>query len=351
MDMKTWTTQLKDYALSRGIDLLGITSAKPFVKKGETETVIDPREILPEAQSIVVTGFYMKEAIADQPQDKENPKGRFTHGYSLRAFTAMENYYIGIIREFLEGQGYRVVANPNYRIPDKMAAVRSGIGKYGKNSLIVTEDYGSCMMFVTLVTDAPLEYEELDVHLSDCSNCERCMKACPTGAIQQPYRVKRELCITSWLWGGFIPVHLREKQENRLFGCGECVKACPRNHKLVPRKAYPVEVESIDTSPELIPLLTGDRDYFLKIFGSFPNRAGVEALLGNAIIAMGNRGTEKTAEPLCHTLTHGNPQIRAYSAWALGRIAGVQGKVALEKALETEEEPRVREEIQQALTT
>lgn len=349
MNNHSLTARLKEHALAHGIDSIGITSAGPFTRKGKTDTIMDPKKLLADARSVIVTAFYMNEAVAPPRLDKNNPRGRFTPGYSVRAYTPMENHHIEIISGFLEKQGYKAVFNENYRLPDKMAAVRAGLGKYGKNAVVMTEKYGSFVMFVTHITNAPLEVEEFDLYASECGKCEICLGACPTGAIYEPYKVTKELCITAWLWGNFIPIDLREKQENRIFGCGECVRACPRNHKLVPREEYPIKIDDVSTTPELIPLVTGEEDYYRESIASFPMRAGMDAIRGNAVIALGNIETDKAIDPLCIALTHKKPQIRAYSAWSLGRIGGDRVKQALENALKSESDQGVRKEIEHAL--
>jgi epoxyqueuosine reductase len=349
MNRDSLTAQLNEHALSLGVDLIGITSAKAFIKEDGKGTVIDPKDMLAGARAVIVTAFYMNEEVHAPPVDRENPRGRFTHAYSLAAYTPMENHYIGLIRQFLKKHGYRTAANRKYTIPDKMAAARAGIGKYGKNSIIMTKAFGSYVMFVTMVTDAPLEYEENDIHASECGRCVACIEACPTGAIYESYRVKRDLCITDWLWGKRIPVHLREKQENRIFGCGECVKACPRNKKLVPRKEYPVKLRDFETAPGLIALVTGGKEHYRRTMAPFPLRAGIDSIRGNAIIALGNIGADKAVDPLCVTLRHLKPQIRAYSAWALGKIGGAKAGKALGYALKHEMNRKVASEIQHAV--
>ncbi len=349
MNRDSLTVQLKEHALSLGVDLIGVTSAKVFIKEDGKGTVVDPKDMLADARAVIVTAFYMNEEVRVPAVDGENPRGRFTHAYSLAAYTPMENHYTGLIRQFLKKHGYRAAANRKYTIPDKMAAARAGIGKYGKNSVIMTKAFGSYIMFVTLVTDAPLEYEENDIYASECGRCRACIEACPTGAIFEPYRVRRDLCITEWLWGKWIPVHLREKQGNRIFGCGECVKACPGNKKLVPRKEYPVKLRDFETAPELIPLVTGGKEHYSRTMAPFPMRAGMDSIRGNAIIALGNIGAGKAVDPLCVTLRHLRPQIRAYSAWALGKIGGAKTGKALGNALKREKNRKAAAEIQQAL--
>jgi epoxyqueuosine reductase len=349
MDASSLTVQFREHTLSQGVDLIGITSAKPFVKRGRTETIIDPRDLLDDARSVIVAAFYSY-GIADAPSsDKDNPRGRFQHGDRMGALTPMTDYCVEVIQGLLERQGYEAVSDKDDKIPSKMAAARAGIGKYGKNAVILTREYGTYVRLVTLVTNAPLAYEEHDLYASECDECDICLRSCPTGAIYESYKVHRELCICEWLWGTFIPVHLREKQENRLFGCGVCVDVCPRNRDLMPRKEFPVKPEDVSTAPELIPLVTGGEEYYRKALPSFPMLAGMDAIRGNAIIALGNIGADKAIDPLCITLTHPTPRIRSYSAWALGKIGGAKAAKALENTLGHEENREVRKEIQCAL--
>ena len=348
MNNNTLTTRLKQYALARGIDLIGITSAKPFIVQRKKEAFVDPKELLNDAKAIIVTGFYINEKDNPILTEPNKARGRY-NSYDVKAFMPMEKYHIKTIKDFIENEGYKAKSNKNYKIPDKMAAVRAGLGKYGKNSVVITEKYGSFIMFVTLVTNAPLDYEEFSINETECGKCEICIKSCPTGAIYAPFKVERNSCITAWLWGEFIPINLREKQQNRLFGCGECVKVCPKNSKLKPREKYPVNLENVSDNPELIPLLTADKKYFKKVIASFPLYAGEEAILGNAIIALGNIGDTTITSELEQTFKHNKPKIRAYTAWALGKTGGEKAMNILHDALLTEKNNTVINEIHYAL--
>ena len=320
---KYLTANLKQYALTNGIDLIGITSADPFIIQKEKETVANPKNLLSDARAIVITGFYMKENDNNIPTESIEPRGRF-NTYNIKIFTPMQEYYRRIIKGFLEGEGYKVESDEYNKIPYKMAAVRAGLGKYGKNSVVITKKYGSFVMFTAQVTNAPLDYEELPIDKTDCGECAICINSCPTNAIYAPFKLKRNLCVTDWLWGSFIPIKLRKKQENRIFGCGECVSACPKNKKLKPRKEFPVWLEDVSSSPELIPLIAADSRYFKKTIASFSLRAGIDAIRGNAIIALGNTRSSAAGDTavnvLKKTLKHAKLQIRAYSAWTLGRL-------------------------------
>lgn len=342
---KVLTERLKNRVLSAGIDLIGITSAEPFKIKGEKERIVDPKEILKDAQSVVVAGFCIYNKPNILPSEPGKPRGRF--GYAIRVYMPMRSYCEKVIKQFLRKEGFKCVST--MKIPVKPAAVRAGLGKYGKNAVVLTEKLGSWVMFETLVTDAPLDYEDCPVKVSDCGKCDICLKACPTQAIYEPFKVNRRMCITNWLWGTFIPPGLREKQENRLFGCAECLKACPQNKHLKPCVKYPVPLEEVSDSPELIPLATADREYFKKTVSSFARWAGIDAIRGNVIIALGNIADPAAVGVLEKMLQYPKPQIRAYSAWALGRIGTKRAKEVLERALSKEEKPKVIQEIKDAI--
>jgi hypothetical protein len=78
MKTDSLTSQLKEHALSQGIDLIGITSARPFVRQGKEQEIIDPKALLPDAQAVIVTAFHMNEAISGFPMDKDPPRGRYS---------------------------------------------------------------------------------------------------------------------------------------------------------------------------------------------------------------------------------------------------------------------------------
>lgn len=339
-------TDLREEALGAGIDLIGATSAAPFVIRGEKEESVDPGRVLPGARSVVVAGFRSLYRTEFLPSAPGKPRGKFPP-YGSRVFTPMTAHCRAVVGGWLKKRGFKAVASDE--IPVKPAAVRAGLGRYGKNAVVITEKYGSWVMFECLVTDAPLDGVEQSIETPVCGDCGLCLEACPTRAITAPYRVNKAKCITAWLWGNYAPAPLRALQGDRLFGCGECLKACPRNAAVIPCEDYPSPLESFSDSPELIPLATGEAEYFRRMVPSFPRQAGIEALRGNAVIALGNIGDPAAVDALAATLRHDRPQIRAYSAWALGRIGGRRALAVLEDALAGEKEDQVAGEIRGSL--
>jgi epoxyqueuosine reductase len=119
-------------------------------------------------------------------------------------------------------------------VMDKTWAVRSGTGWMGKNANLIAPGKGSFLFIGTLMVDRPLHY---DKPVSDlCGDCDRCIRACPTQAIVDPFVIDASRCI-SYLTienKGEIPVSFRGKLRNRVFGCDICQDVCPWNHKATP---------------------------------------------------------------------------------------------------------------------
>ena len=340
---------LRAAAMDARIELLGVTSAEPFEYEDDWWGHDQPLALLPTARSVVVAGFrarYEPRPVASEPGA---PRGRFTP-FGTRVFEQMEAHCWKVVGEFLRGRGYAAVEAP--RLAIKPALVRSGLGRYGKHCVVITPLLGSMVMFGAVVTDAPLARPEddLPIRAETCPpDCRRCLDACPTGALKGDYRLDRSKCITNWLWGAYSPRELRAEQQNRLFGCAECLLACPANADVRPCSDYPVATDSVDDCPELLPLATGDLDYYDRAIPTFPRQAGFDTMRASAIAALGNVGDPAAIETLARALESPDGRHRAYAAWSLGQIGGAQAREALESARAAERNETVNSEIESAL--
>ena len=341
------TAELKGYAANRGVDLIGVTSAKAFEVEGLDEPLMDPRAYLENAKSVVVFGYYFGNQLPE-PSRASAPRGRLSPG--LAVVSAMEEYWYKVIGEYLNEKGYDAVKRGREeRIALKPLAVKAGIGVYGKNSLVHAKGFGSWIYLGCMITDAPLEAEERPYKLTDCGDCTACIEACPTKAIKEPYKVMPSLCIAEWLDGAPIPGELREKVGNRLTGCEICQEVCPKNQGLIPRRHSPIEVEEKSDNPELIPLLLGDENYYKTVLPNFVLQMDISTLRRNVALALGNIRDPMAVPPLVQVLSYSEPEVRSYAAWALGRIGGKKAKEALARSLKSEVDSKVQKEIKAAL--
>jgi len=336
--------ELQAHIREHGIDFVGVTTVAPF-RVGPEGTVVDPHQTMPEARSLVVTGFYTYTGEVSRPSTPGVPRGRF--GPWTRLSLPAMSYQAGVLSAFFRERGY--AAQTGTDVPAKPAAVRAGWGVYGRNSLIHAPGVGSYVKIQTCLTDAPLKAVEQPIETSDCGQCRACVDACPTGALREPYCLDRARCICAWLWGRPAPRELRPTVGAHLLRCSYCLEACPLNHDLQPRESVPFDLDGPTSSPELIPLLSASEEELRQALPSFVLSAGAETLRRNVALALGNSGDPAAVPALAAALCDSVPAVRSYAAWALGRLGGPEARAALAAALAVEEEAPVQEELRWAL--
>ena len=233
---------------------------------------------------------------------------------------------------------------------DRAAAERSGVGWFGKNTNILTPTHGSWVFLAQVVTD--LELKPDPPLKKTCGECIRCIPACPTDAIVAPYVIDNRRCI-SFLTielRGPIPRELRPLMGDWVFGCDICQDVCPVNRKAVLSLEPDFNKRHDFDAPDLIPLLDLDDEAFRERFEGSPiRRAKREGLQRNVCIALGNIGDPVAVPALTNALNSDSPLVRSHATWALGQIGSNEARVAIERALETEEDTGVREEILAAI--
>ena len=181
----------------------------------------------------------------------------------------------------------------------------------------------------------------------------RCIDACPTGALVEPYVLDNTRCISYQTIEnrGAIPRDLRPLVGDWVFGCDICQDVCPVNRRpadtLMPEFA-PKHADAV--RPVLTDLLQMDvTDYQQRFGGRAVTRAKRTGLRRNAAVALGNAGDEGAVPALIAALRDEEPLVRSHAAWALGRIGGDAAGRALRDALLDEPSPAVRDELQAAL--
>jgi len=228
-------------------------------------------------------------------------------------------------------------------IVEREWAMRAGIGWIGKNTLVLERGAGSYFFLAELVTD--LELDDAPPPADHCGTCARCMVACPTGALDVAYQMDPRRCL-SYLTiehRGAIPVELRPRLDNWIFGCDLCQTACPWN----PGDAAP----DAWLAPYLPELLALDEDGFAARFGHTAlAHAKRRSLLRNVAVALGNSRNPDAMAPLVGALADREPLVRGHAAWALGRLGGPSARRALEAARRTEVDDGARDEIDGALS-
>lgn len=344
-----------------GLDALGVAGAEPFTEvRAELERRRDaglhggmqftyrnpersttPSRILPDARSLVVGALRTA-----APHVAEIAPGHLRiAAYARHDYYAILRKALGAVAGRLEDDGWqaRVVADDNALV-DRAAAVRAGIGWYGKNANVLIPGRGSWFVLGSVVTDAPLpESEPID---DGCGSCHRCLDSCPTGAIVAPGVVDARRCL-AWLVQapGAIPIEFREAMGGRLYGCDDCQEVCPVGRS--ERVGEDLEAPTADL--EASELLLASDEELLERFGSwYIADRDPRYLRRNALVALANSASEaddKVSLLIARYLSDPDPLLRSHAVWAAARI----GRSDLLEDLSEEDDPDVRREIERAV--
>lgn len=223
---------------------------------------------------------------------------------------------------------------------DRAPAVRSGVAWWGKSTMALTPGLGPWFVIGSVITDAELEP---DGPMSrGCGTCSACLPACPTGALSGPGRLDASKCLAAIAQtGGVIPRQWRGLLGDRLYGCDECLVACPPGERLS------IASESDRGTVSLRWMLGAADRTLLHRYGHFylPGRSP-RILRRNALVAMGNDGGEDLIEPVACHVGHPDWILRAHAVWALARLMGASARPLLEIQSRREKSPEVSEEIE-----
>ncbi|PBB25499.1 MULTISPECIES: tRNA epoxyqueuosine(34) reductase QueG [unclassified Mesorhizobium] len=231
-------------------------------------------------------------------------------------------------------------------VMEKPLAQAAGLGWQGKHTNLVSREHGSWLFLGTIFTTAELVTDRPEI--DHCGSCRACLDACPTDAFPAPYRLDARRCI-SYLTienKGPIPHEFREKIGNRIYGCDDCLAACPWNKFARAASEAKLAARNDLREPPLADLLELDDAAFRAFFSGSPiKRIGRDRFIRNVLIAAGNSGDAALAVPVRALLSDPSPLVRGAAIWALARL--VPDAEYAERAatgLKTENDAAVREE-------
>ena len=206
-------------------------------------------------------------------------------------------------------------------VMEKPLAEQAGLGWQGKHTNLVSREFGSWLFLGSLFTTADLSIDTPE--RDHCGSCRACLDACPTDAFPAPYRIDARRCI-SYLTiehKGPIDPAIRPQIGNRIYGCDDCLSACPWNKFAAAASEMKLKARDDLKEPPLSFLLTLDDPTFRSFFSGSPvKRIGRDRFVRNCLIAAGNSG-ETSLIDLCLTLS-GDPSatVRGMAVWALSRL-------------------------------
>jgi len=217
--------------------------------------------------------------------------------------------------------GYRVFVD-SAPVLEKPLAEKAGLGWIGKHTNLIHKEGGSWFFLGEIYTDLPLPVQAQTSH-NHCGTCQSCIEACPTHAIVAPYQLDARLCI-SYLTiehQGSIPIELRSKLGNRIYGCDDCQLVCPWNRFAQASQEMDFNARHQLDDISLTELFAWTQQEFeQRMQGSAIRRIGYEKWMRNIAIALGNAETSPQVLDALHKHSnHKSELIREHTLWALAQ--------------------------------
>ena len=299
----------------------------------------------PWARSVVVCAVNYNTA---QPYSTEMAHNK-TRGWIARYAWSAEDYHDSVLRKLrqveallraeAEKAGAGELTTHCYvdtgPVVERVYAKYAGVGWIGKNTCILNQQWGSWLFLGVILTsleldpDLPVSHSPVPVE-DRCGSCTRCIDACPTGALVEPYKLDATRCI-SYLTiekRGTIPEDMRARMGNHIFGCDICQDVCPWNGGATDRSPKAPATEAAEfqprsgfVNPELEQIAAMSREDFQKSFRGSPiKRAKYSGLRRNAAIAMGNSGESSFLPRLRKLAEDPDTDVAEHAHWAMGKI-------------------------------
>lgn len=277
---------------------------------------VDPREVLPDAKSVI--------SLALNYYPGEQTQG----DYKIARYSWNEDYH-DIIDEMLKElneamiemggiQRYYVDTGP---ILERDFATASGLGWNGKSTVQIHPKLGTWFFLCEIITT--LEVQPDTKHPERCGKCTACISACPTHAITEPRKMDARRCISYLTIEhlGSIPEELRPMMGNRIYGCDVCLVVCPWNKFAQISRQTRLHARAEIFQYSLRDFLNFDEATFRKVFAKSPiKRIKLNRFLRNVCVALGNTGNSTDVESLQKVATKHDDLVQEHAEWAIKEI-------------------------------
>ncbi|MCX7382673.1 MAG: tRNA epoxyqueuosine(34) reductase QueG [Alphaproteobacteria bacterium] len=287
-----------------------------------TEQRSHPQALWPEARSVIALG------LAYTPEgDPLATLAQPTAG-NISVYARNRDYH-DVAKGMLKHLGQFIVSRFGAAVKvfvdtapvlEKPLAQQAGLGWQGKHTNLVSRAHGSWLFLGEIYTTLALPPDA--PHADRCGSCSACLASCPTDAFPAPYRLDATRCI-SYLTiehKGAIPIEFRAAIGNRIYGCDDCLAACPWN-RFAHAAHEKLAALPQNVAPPLGELAGLDEAAFRARFAASPiKRIGRARFIRNVLIAIGNSADLSLAPAARHLAGDADPVIAEAAAWALGRL-------------------------------
>ncbi|QAU44017.1 tRNA epoxyqueuosine(34) reductase QueG [Bradyrhizobium guangzhouense] len=365
--------QLTREARALGFDCIGITEPGTIEQAGahflefiasgghgdmdwlaaQPERRVDPRGLWPDVRSVIMLGVNYgpdQDPLAILKQRTRAAisvyaQGDDYHDLIKKRLKALARWLVAAATREVKTCDVKVFVD-TAAVMEKPLAQAAHLGWQGKHTNLVSREFGSWLFLGAIYTtlDLPRDSAEID----HCGSCQACLDICPTSAFPAPYKLDARRCI-SYLTienKGPIPQEFRKAIGNRIYGCDDCLAACPWNKFAQEGREAKLAARDELRAPGLAELSRLDDAAFRALFTKSPvKRIGRDRFLRNVGIAIGNSGDVALAEEARRLLGDASPLVRGAAVWALSQLLGRDEVVAMKNvAVGLESDESVREE-------
>jgi len=277
----------------------------------------DPGQVLPGARTLIVLAknyFQGSNPRAVPGQIARYAWGEDYHQLIRKRMTVMDTFLVS------RGGTQRCYVDTG-PILERDFAARSGLSWQGKSTMCLNEKLGTWFFLAIILTTLDIEPDESAKN--HCGKCTRCIDVCPTGAITAPYQLDARRCI-SYLTienKGAIPVEFRNAIGDRIYGCDDCLAACPWNRFARQTRETAFQLSEPLRNLSLRELAGLSETEFRALFRSSPiKRLKRPRFIRNICVALGNVGTEIDLPVLERLSKDADPMIAEHADWAVKEV-------------------------------
>jgi len=334
----TLTEQCRTKALELGFDVCGFSSIDVELRKAyylnwiaekqhgtmrwmerNNERRLQPRNILPEARSILMVGL-------NYYQDDPPMRGRIAKYALGKDYHKLMYKRLKQLCSWMRDQGGDqkpyVDTGP---MLEKPIAAQAGLGWMGKSTLLLHRNHGTFLFLGSIITTLDLDPDP--VEQDHCGSCTRCLDVCPTNAFPAPYQLDATRCI-SYLTiehHGPIPMEFRDAIGDRIYGCDDCLDVCPWNRWAQITREIKFHFKGL---PDLAETLDWDEAAFIERFQGTPiARLKLPRWKRNVCIVLGNIGAAEDLSALQKEADGEDEMIAEHASWAIHKIQSREGAI------------------------
>ena len=338
------TSKIREAAAKLGFDDCRFTAAAPpstrhhyrkWIKAGchgtmgylarNQEKRTDPTRILRQINSIVSLAVSYAQESRDIDATASHSPGIIARYAQFRDYHDVLAEPLEALAKFITDQSkepthclWYVDTGP---ILERDLAQRAGLGFVGKHTSLISRKLGNWFFIAEILTSAKLTPDKPEKNR--CGSCRRCLDVCPTKAITAPFHLDARKCISYHTieHKGSIPLPYRKAMGTRIFGCDDCLAACPWNRFAREGRLLRSQVRQPSTRVDLEAWAKIEPQTFKQLFADTPfYRTKWRGLMRNVCVALGNIGDRSNLATLSNLATSSEPLVAEHARWAIAQI-------------------------------